>query len=101
MPDGHVKRSLGRNGPALSPIGLGLMGMSDLCGPADETESLATIHAAMEAGVALYDTADFHGLGHNEMLLGKAITGKRDRVFIQVKFGVLQDPSGGFIGADY
>lgn len=94
-------RTLGRNGPAISALGLGLMGMSDFYGPADEAESLATIHAAMEAGVTLFDTADFYGCGHNEMLLAQALKGKRERAFIQVKFGVLRDPAGGFIGGGY
>jgi pyridoxine 4-dehydrogenase len=76
------------------------MGMSDFYGPADEAESLATIQAALEAGVTLLDTGDFYGVGHNEMLIGQAITGHRDRVFIQVKFGALRDPQGGFIGLD-
>jgi aryl-alcohol dehydrogenase-like predicted oxidoreductase len=94
-------RKLGRNGPLLSPIGLGLMGMSDFYGPADEAESIATIHAALEAGITLFDTGDFYGSGHNELLLRKALEGrKRDRAFIQVKFGALRDPSGGFIGFD-
>lgn len=71
MLDDQFTRSLGANGPALSPLGLGLMGMSDLYGPADESESLKTIHAAFEAGVTLFDTADFYGSGHNEMLLAR------------------------------
>jgi aryl-alcohol dehydrogenase-like predicted oxidoreductase len=94
-------RALGRNGPTVSALGLGLMGMSDFYGPADEAESLATIHAAMEAGITLFDTADFYGCGHNEMLLAQAIKGKRERAFIQVKFGVLRDPAGGFVGGAY
>ncbi len=94
-------RKLGRNGPLLSPIGLGTMGMSDFYGPADEAESIATIHAALEAGITLFDTGDFYGTGHNELLLRKALEGgKRDRAFIQVKFGALRDPAGGFIGFD-
>jgi len=73
-------RKLGRNGPLLSPVGLGLMGMSDFYGPADEAESIATIHAALEAGITLFDTGDFYGSGHNELLLRKALEGrKRDR----------------------
>lgn len=94
-------RTLGPKGPAVSAIGLGLMGMSDFYGPADEAESLATIHAALEAGVTLFDTADFYGCGHNELLLADALKGKRERAFIQVKFGVLRDPSGGFVGGAY
>ncbi len=94
-------RQLGADGPTISALGLGLMGMSDFYGPADRSESLATIHAAMEAGITLFDTADFYGCGHNEMLLADAIEGKREQAFIQVKFGVLRDPAGGFIGGAY
>jgi aryl-alcohol dehydrogenase-like predicted oxidoreductase len=93
-------RKLGRDGPTVSALGLGCMGMSDFYGPADEAESLATLHAALEAGVTLLDTGDFYGCGHNEMLIGRAIAGRRDKVCIQVKFGVLRDPAGGFIGLD-
>ncbi|HWE22853.1 MAG TPA: aldo/keto reductase [Myxococcales bacterium] len=94
-------RKLGANGPSLSAVGLGIMGMSDFYGPADEAESIATIHAALEAGITLLDTGDFYGSGHNELLLRKALEGrKRERAFIQVKFGALRDPAGGFIGFD-
>ena len=96
-----LTRRLGREGPAVSAIGLGLMGMSDFYGPADRTESLATIHAAIDAGVTLLDTGDFYGSGHNELLLGEALRSvPREKVFIQVKFGVLRDPGGGFLGLD-
>ena len=101
MLDDSFTRTLSRNGPELSPIGLGCMGMSDFYGPADRTESLATIGAALDCGIKLFDTADFYGSGHNEMLIAEALQGQRDRVFIQVKFGVLRDPRGGFVGADY
>lgn len=84
----------------MSALGLGCMGMSGLYGPADEDESIATIHEAMEADVTLFDTGDFYGMGHNEMLLGRALKGKRDRAFIQVKFGALRDPAGGWGGYD-
>jgi len=93
-------RYLGKNGPSVSPIGLGCMGMSDLYGPADESQCIATIHAAMDAGITLLDTGDFYGMGHNEMLIRKVIQGKRDRVFIQVKFGALRGPDGAWIGMD-
>ena len=93
-------RHLGRNGPAVSMVGLGCMGMSDFYGPADRTESLATIHAAAEAGITLLDTGDFYGMGHNEMLVAEAIKGKRDKFFIQVKFGAQRSPDGAFIGFD-
>jgi len=94
-------RTLGRSGPALSSLGLGCMGMSDFYGPADEAESLATIDAALEAGITLFDTGDFYGMGHNELLLREALKGgKRERAFIQVKFGAQRDASGAFLGMD-
>lgn len=94
-------RCLGRAGPEVSALGLGLMGMSGIYGPADEAESLATIEAAMEAGITLFDTADFYGGGHNEMLLARALgNGRRERAFISVKFGALRAPDGHFIGLD-
>ncbi|HEY0540847.1 MAG TPA: aldo/keto reductase [Actinoallomurus sp.] len=84
-----------------SAIGLGCMGMSGMYGPADETESIATIHAAMDAGITLLDTGDFYGAGHNELLIREALrTRDRDQVMISVKFGALRDPGGGFIGND-
>ena len=92
---------LGRGGPAVSRVGVGLMGMSGSYGPADEDESIATIHAALDAGVTLLDTGDFYGMGHNEMLLGRALRGvPRDGVFIQVKFGARRDPAGRWLGYD-
>ena len=82
-------------------MGLGLMGMSDLYGPADDSESVATIHAALDAGVTLLDTGDFYGMGHNELLLRDALSGRRrDEVTISVKFGVLRDAAGGWHGVD-
>ncbi|HYG86925.1 MAG TPA: aldo/keto reductase [Azospirillum sp.] len=94
-------RTLGSSGPDVSAIGLGCMGMSDFYGPADRAESLATIHAALEAGVTLLDTGDFYGMGHNELLIREALTGRdRDRVLISVKFGALRDPAGGWNGYD-
>jgi aryl-alcohol dehydrogenase-like predicted oxidoreductase len=92
---------LGVGGPTVSRLGLGLMGMSDLYGPADEKESIATIHAAVDAGITLLDTGDFYGMGHNELLLREALRSiDRDRVVISVKFGALRDPDGGWSGAD-
>ncbi|MBP1206053.1 aryl-alcohol dehydrogenase-like predicted oxidoreductase [Duganella sp. 1411] len=94
-------RKLGRTGPQVSQLGLGLMGMSDLYGPADRAESLATIHAALDAGVTLLDTGDFYGMGHNELLLREALAaGGRERVNISVKFGAMRDPDGNWIGYD-
>ena len=87
--------TLGRGGgPLVSRVGLGLMGMSGTYGPADDTESAATIRAALDAGITLLDTGDFYGMGHNEMLLASALRGvPRDSVFIQVKFGAQRDPA--------
>jgi aryl-alcohol dehydrogenase-like predicted oxidoreductase len=94
-------RRLGAAGPRASALGLGCMGMSGMYGPADRAESIATIHAALEAGVTLLDTGDFYGMGHNEMLIGEALKGsKRDGVLISVKFGALRDPAGGWSGYD-
>lgn len=93
-------RRLGITGPEVSALGLGLMGMSDLYGPADRTESIATIHAALDAGVTLLDTGDWYGQGANEMLLREALANRRDKAVISVKFGVVRDPSGAVIGLD-
>jgi pyridoxine 4-dehydrogenase len=95
------KRKLGSTGPAVSAIGLGCMGMSDFDGPADRDESIATIHAALDAGITLLDTGDFYGMGHNEMLIRDALAGKnRDSLQISVKFGALRDRNRGFYGYD-
>jgi len=97
----QAKRRLGRHGPELSCIGLGCMGMSDFYGAADTAESIATIHAALDAGLTLLDTGDFYGMGHNELLLREALQGgRRERVFLQVKFGAQRDPAGAFVGFD-
>lgn len=94
-------RTLGSTGPQVSALGLGLMGMSDFYGSADESESLATIDAAIGSGVTLLDTGDFYGSGHNELLLGRALRGHdREQLQISVKFGALRDPAGGFVGVD-
>jgi aryl-alcohol dehydrogenase-like predicted oxidoreductase len=96
-----MTRTLGTNGPAVFPVGLGCMGMSDLYGPADETESIETVRAALDAGVTLLDTGDFYGGGHNELLIREALAARdREQALISVKFGVLRDPDGGWIGAD-
>ncbi len=92
---------LGKTGPTVSQLGLGCMGMSDLYGPADRSESIATIHAALEAGMTLLDTGDFYGMGHNEMLIREALAGgKRDKAVISVKFGAMRDPVSGWSGID-
>jgi aryl-alcohol dehydrogenase-like predicted oxidoreductase len=93
--------TLGRTGPTTARIGLGCMGMSGAYGPSDRAESIATIHAALEAGVTLLDTGDFYGMGHNELLLAEALKGgKRDRALLSVKFGALRGPDGAFLGFD-
>jgi aryl-alcohol dehydrogenase-like predicted oxidoreductase len=94
-------RKLGRSGPEVSTIGLGCMGMSDFYGPADRGESIATIHAALDAGINLLDTGDFYGMGHNELLIAEALQGRaRAKIVLSVKFGALRDPAGGFSGFD-
>src|SRR5258708_3760754 len=94
-------RRLGKNGPTVSALGLGAMGMSGMYGPADRQECLATIHAALDAGITLIDTGDFYGMGHNEMLIGEALKGvARDRFTVSVKFGALRDPAAGWSGVD-
>ncbi|MGD0986343.1 MAG: aldo/keto reductase [Candidatus Sulfotelmatobacter sp.] len=95
-----VFRTLGRSGPSVSALGLGCMGMSALYGPADEKESLATLHAAFDGGINLLDTGDFYGMGHNESLVKQAIQGRRDQAFVCVKFGAQRAPNGQFVGVD-
>ncbi|WP_306187050.1 MULTISPECIES: aldo/keto reductase [unclassified Streptomyces] len=97
-------RSLGSTGPQVSALGLGCMGMSALYGEADRTESVATVHAALEAGVTLLDTGDFYAMGHNEMLIGEALrtapSARREQALVSVKFGALRDPDGNWSGYD-
>jgi aryl-alcohol dehydrogenase-like predicted oxidoreductase len=94
-------RQLGTGGPQVSSLGLGCMGMSGMYGPSERSESIATIHAALEAGITLLDTGDFYGMGHNEMLVGEALRGiARDRAQVSVKFGALRDPANGWSGFD-
>ncbi|MFC7305657.1 aldo/keto reductase [Streptomyces monticola] len=97
-------RTLGSTGPQVSALGLGCMGMSALYGEADRAESLATIHAALDAGVTLLDTGDFYGMGHNELLINEALRTAapeaRERALTSVKFGALRTVEGGFTGYD-
>ncbi len=88
------------NTPHTFPLALGCMGMSGMYGDADETESIATIHAALEHGIKVLDTGDFYGTGRNEMLIAKAIRGRRDQAVLSVKFGALRGPDHSFIGYD-
>ena len=93
-------RRLGANGPEVFPISLGCMGMSGIYGETDEKESIATIHAALDRGINLIDTGDFYGMGHNEMLVGRALQGRRDKVLLSVKFGAMRAPDGTWLGYD-
>lgn len=95
------RRNLGTTGPATAPVGLGCMGMSDMYGPSDRAESIATIHAALDAGINLLDTGDFYGMGHNEMLIAEALKERRrEDVVLSVKFGAVRGPDGAFLGYD-
>jgi aryl-alcohol dehydrogenase-like predicted oxidoreductase len=94
-------RHLGSSGPVVSELGLGCMGMTDLYGPADRNEGIATIHAALDAGITLLDTGDFYGMGTNELLIRDALLDRdRSKVVLSVKFGALRDPDGAFLGYD-
>lgn len=98
MPD---TRQLGATGPEVSYLGLGCMGMSGVYGTTDRAESIATIHAALDAGITLLDTGDFYGMGHNELLIAEALAGRnRDQVVISVKFGAQRGPDGSWLGYD-
>jgi aryl-alcohol dehydrogenase-like predicted oxidoreductase len=94
------QRQLGSAGPTVFPLALGCMGMSGMYGPADESESIATIHAALDAGVTLLDTGDYYGAGHNELLIGRALRDRRDKALLSVKFGALRGPDGSWLGMD-
>jgi aryl-alcohol dehydrogenase-like predicted oxidoreductase len=101
MTQSMKNRTLGITGPTVSAIGLGAMGMSDFYGPADDNESIATLRAALDAGVTLIDTGDFYGSGHNELLIREALRGRnRDKIVLSVKFGVQRDPMGNFLPED-
>jgi len=91
---------LGSTGPDVFPISLGCMGMSGMYGATDDAESIATIHAAIDAGVNLLDTGDFYGMGHNEMLIGRALRIEREEVMLSVKFGAQRGPDGSWLGYD-
>jgi len=94
-------RQLGSTGPQVFPLALGCMGMSSgMYGPADESEGIATIHAALERGVNLIDTGDFYGQGHNELLIGRALKDRRDKAILSVKFGAMRGPGGAWLGFD-
>jgi aryl-alcohol dehydrogenase-like predicted oxidoreductase len=94
-------RRLGNDGPEVSALGLGCMGMSGMYGPADRAESVATIHAALDAGIDLLDTGDFYGMGHNELLIAEAVRGRpREDYRLSVKFGAQRGPDGGWLGYD-
>src|SRR5574341_1190623 len=87
-------------GPEVFPLALGCMGMSDFYGPADERESIATIHAALDAGITLLDTGDYYAAGHNEMLIARALKDRPGRALLSVKFGALRGPDGARLGFD-
>src|SRR3954469_17930095 len=95
------RRRLGEHGPEVSALGLGCMGMSGMYGPADRTEAIATIHAALDAGIDLLDTGDFYGMGHNELLIGEALRDRpRDDYLLSVKFGAQRGPDAAWLGYD-
>ncbi|MEK6661255.1 MAG: aldo/keto reductase, partial [candidate division NC10 bacterium] len=94
------QRGLGISGLAVSPLGLGCMGMSEFYGPGDEQESTATLHRALDLGVTFLDTADVYGIGRNEELVGKVIRGRRHEVVLATKFGIARDMNGNFLGVN-
>lgn len=93
-------RRLGARGPEVGAIALGAMGLSPMYGPVDEPEGIATVQAALDSGARLIDTGDFYASGHNELLIARALRGRRDQAVLSVKFGALRDPAGGWIGVD-
>jgi len=96
----RASRQLGTAGPRVFPVALGCMGMSGMYGPADERESIATIHAALDAGVTLLDTGDYYGAGHNELLIRRALADRPGKALLSVKFGALRGPDGSWLGMD-
>jgi len=94
------KYRLGAAGPEVSRVALGCMAMSGVYGPADDAESICTIQEAIDQGINLLDTGDFYGMGHNEMLVGRAIQDRRDKILLSVKFGAMRTPRGGWVGYD-
>lgn len=94
------QRQLGRNGPRVSALGLGCMGMSEFYGPVDEVEAIATIHRALDLGVNFLDTADVYGPHTNESLVGRAIQGRRKDVILATKFGNVRGPDGKWVGVN-
>jgi aryl-alcohol dehydrogenase-like predicted oxidoreductase len=96
----YEPRRLGAIGPTVFPLALGCMGMSGMYGPSDERESIATIHAALDAGINLLDTGDYYGAGHNELLIGRALRDRRDKALVSVKFGSMRAPDGSWLGMD-
>ena len=95
-----MTRRLGSTGPTVFPLALGCMGMSGMYGNSEDDEGIATIHAALDQGVTLVDTGDFYGMGHNEMLIARALKGRRDKALLSVKFGALRSPDGAWTGFD-
>ena len=95
-----MTRRLGSTGPTVFPVALGCMGMSGMYGNSEDDEGIATIHAALDQGITLVDTGDFYGMGHNEMLIARALKGRRDKALLSVKFGALRSPDGAWTGFD-
>src|SRR5258708_34962257 len=99
-PSVYPPRLLGSSGLSVFPLALGCMGMSGMYGAADESESIANIHAALDAGITLLDTGDFYGAGHNELLIGRALRDRPDQALLSVKFGALRRPDRSWLGVE-